>query len=235
MTATAWLDNPVWHALTGPHAGFAVGCGKARHYPRDIAPFSGIAEATPAAYANLAVDLPPHTEARLFRPKNEPPPLGWEVLRAHPIVQMVCDGKELPPDGDPDTRIVRLCPRDVPAMAALVETTKPGPFASRTPELGVYIGLRDPRGGQLIAMGGERLRVESHVELSAIAVHPAARGRGLGAAITAHLARSAIARGEIPFLHVFPNNPALRLYRRLGFRERATLWVLWHRPVDEDR
>jgi hypothetical protein len=29
------LDNPVWYALTGPHAHFATGQGKARHYPRD--------------------------------------------------------------------------------------------------------------------------------------------------------------------------------------------------------
>jgi len=231
----AVLDNPVWHALTGPHARLALGHGKARHYPRDMAPFSDIAEATPAAYANLAADLPPHTEARLFRPENEPAPSGWEVLSARPILQMVCDGKDLPPVTEPETRIVSLGPMDVPDMRALVETTKPGPFASRTCELGVYVGIRDPRDGQLIAMGGERFRLKSHIELSAIAVHPTSRGCGLGAAITAHLARATITRCETPFLHVFPDNPVVALYRRLGFRERATLWVLWHRPIDKDR
>ena len=50
------LDNPVWHALTGPHAEFAIGNGRARHYPRDIVPFSAIAEATPEAYRDLAFD-----------------------------------------------------------------------------------------------------------------------------------------------------------------------------------
>ena len=34
------LDNPVWHALIGPHQVHAIGCGAARHYPRDVAPFS---------------------------------------------------------------------------------------------------------------------------------------------------------------------------------------------------
>src|SRR5712664_1901220 len=52
------LDNPVWHALTGPQAGFALGRGAARHYPRDMAPFSAINESTPAAYADLAAHLP---------------------------------------------------------------------------------------------------------------------------------------------------------------------------------
>jgi predicted GNAT family acetyltransferase len=93
------------------------------------------------------------------------------------------------------------------------------------------LGIRETKTRRLIAMGGERFCLERHVELSAIAVHPEARGRGLGAAITAYLARAVVARGQVPFLHVFPDNPAAALYLRLGFRERARLWVLWHRPV----
>ena len=52
------LDNPIWHALEGPHGRHALGRGLARHYPRDIAPFSAIAEASAAAYSDLANDLP---------------------------------------------------------------------------------------------------------------------------------------------------------------------------------
>ena len=223
------LDNPVWHALTGPHACFAKGQGQARHYPRDVAPFSGIAEPTAAAYADLAADLPSQTAARLFRPEYEPVPPGWDTISAKPIVQMICDGSEILRSADPDPRIIPLGSTDVSEMLALVEAAKPGPFGSRTIELGTYVGVRHSRTGQLIAMGGERFRVDGHVELSAIAVHPDARGLGLGAVITAHLARAAIVRGETPFLHVFPDNPALRLYIRLGFRERTRLWVICRR------
>jgi ribosomal protein S18 acetylase RimI-like enzyme len=235
MTTLDALDNPVWHALTGPQAGFALGRGRARHYPRDMAPFSGIAEATLAAYDDLGADLPPQTEARLFRPAKEPAPTGWEEVSARPILQMIYDRKDLPPPNQGDTRIVPLGLADVGDMLALSEATKPGPFAARSGELGVYVGVRHEVSGVLIAMGGERLRLREHVELSAIAVHPMARGVGLGAAITAHLASAAISRGQIPFLHVFPDNPALGLYRRLGFRDRASLWVLWHRPVERRR
>jgi predicted GNAT family acetyltransferase len=80
-------------------------------------------------------------------------------------------------------------------------------------------------------MAGERFRLPGYVELSAICVHPEARRRGLGGVLTRTLMRRALARGEAPFLHVFPDNPAAALYARLGFRERATLWVLWRRPV----
>lgn len=230
---TAALDNPVWHALTGPHAHLALGRGKARHYPRDIAPFSAVAEATPAAYADLAADLPPRTEARLFRPANEPPPRGWETLSTQPIFQLVCDANALPPATDAESGIVQLGSENTAEMLTLIGETKPGPFGPRTSELGLYVGIRDGRGGRLIAMGGERLRVGGYVELSAIAVHPGARGRGLGGAVTAYLARAAIARGEIPFLHVFPSNPALGLYQRIRFRKRTTLWVIWNRLSTE--
>ena len=80
------LDNPVCHALTGPHARFAFGLGAARHYRRDIAPFSAIAEPTVCAYRDLAAGMPPGLEARLFRPTNEAAPSGWETISARPIV-----------------------------------------------------------------------------------------------------------------------------------------------------
>jgi len=224
------LDNPVWHALTGPHADLALGRGGARHYPRDMAPFSALEDATPAAYADLAAGLPPGLEARLFRPAEEPAPPGWEVLSARPILQMVANASGLVAILPAGARVVPLKPADAAEMLALAEAAKPGPFGPRTPELGRYAGVRGAD-GQLLAMAGERFRLPGHVELSAICAHPNARGQGFGAALTLHLAHAALGRGELPFLHVFPDNPAAALYARLGFRERARLWVLWHRPV----
>ena len=36
------LDNAPWHALTGPHARFAIGGDLARRYPDDVAPFVAV-------------------------------------------------------------------------------------------------------------------------------------------------------------------------------------------------
>jgi ribosomal protein S18 acetylase RimI-like enzyme len=129
-----------------------------------------------------------------------------------------------------ESRLITLGLADAADMLALAEAAKPGPFSGRTPELGLYAGLRDAT-GRLLAMAGERLRLSGYVELSGICVSPDARGQGFGAALTLYLARAALARGEAPFLHVFPDNPAAALYARLGFRLRTTLWVLWHRPI----
>jgi ribosomal protein S18 acetylase RimI-like enzyme len=220
------LDNPIWHALAGPHCRHALGRGLARHYRRDIAPFSAIAEASPAAYCDLADDLPAGTEARLLRPQVEPLPKGWEEIRRWPLLQMVA---QRPPE-EVEPRAAVLSLDDAPAMLDLVAATEPGPFARRTPLLGRYLGIRD--GHRLVAMAGKRMRVPGHVELSAICVHPQARGKGYAAALTQELMRRAFAQGERPFLHVRPDNgPAVTLYRRLGFEARRELVMQWRRPT----
>jgi ribosomal protein S18 acetylase RimI-like enzyme len=196
----------------------------AAHYPRDMAPFSAIEEPSAEAYADLALDLPPGAEARLFWRGEEPLPNGWEQLDSFSMLQMVA--RTVP---DPvDDAIASLTAADVPAMLELVAATKPGPFGSRTIALGRYLGVK--QAGRLIAMAGERLRLPGHVELSAIAVHPGARGQGHGARLTQALMARAFASGEVPFLHVRPENDAVALYERLGFRTRRELRVLWWRP-----
>ncbi len=220
------LDNPVWHALEGPHRSYASGRGMARHYPRDIAPFSAIAEPTGAAYADLAAGLPAGTEARLFRPHAEALPDGWEELQRFAMLQMVA---ARPPDVA-ESPALELSQTDAPDMIDLVAVAQPGPFGQRTPVLGRYLGIRD--GDRLVAMAGERLRFAGHVELSAICVHPEARGRGYAAALTRALMQRAFADGEVPFLHVRPDNTAaIGLYKRLGFETRRELVVLWRRPM----
>jgi ribosomal protein S18 acetylase RimI-like enzyme len=220
------LDDPVWHALIGPHSAHAVGRGLARHYPRDIAPFSAIVEASDAAYADLVVDLPPNAEARLFRSREEPLCRGWQQLDCFAMLQMIA--REAPKHVSEAGTL--LSAADSRAMTDLVAIAKPGPFGPRTPLLGQYFGVRD--GDRLLAMAGERMRLPGYVELSAICVHPEARGRGHAAGLTLQLVRLAFDRGEVPFLHVRPDNAAaVALYRRLGFETRRELVVTWRRPL----
>lgn len=222
------LDNPVWHALTGPHRGFALRHGLALHYPREVAAFSAIAESSDRAYADLARGLPPGTEARLVRARAEPVPAGWSVVNEVPLLQMQArafDGHQR--EGP---AVVTLGPRDGSAVMALVELTQPGPFAARTLEMGHYIGVFEQ--GQLLAMAGERLRLDTHVELSAICTHPSARGRGLAEGLMRRLMHDALQRGQQPFLHVLPANVgAITLYRRLGFVTRTEMHYRWCKPL----
>ena len=75
----------------------------------------------------------------------------------------------------------------------------------------------------VIARGGEaigRLYIEewqSQIRIIDIALVPAARGLGIGAAIFEDTFDVARARGKKVSIHVEKNNPARRLYFRLGF------------------
>jgi ribosomal protein S18 acetylase RimI-like enzyme len=222
------LDNPVWHALNGPHRAFARRHGLALHYPREVVAFSAIAEASAQAFADLALGLPADTEARLVRERIEPLPDGWQLVNDLPLLQMELRAFDGQPHDGP--AIVTLGPQERDAVLALVDLTQPGPFGPRTLEMGHYIGVFEQ--GQLLAMAGERLRLDAHVELSAICTHPSARGRGLAERLMRRLMHDALQRGQQPFLHVLPANAgAIALYRRLGFATRTEMHYRWCKPL----
>ena len=73
------LDNPVWAALTGPHAGFAEVRGRAARYRSDVSVFAGLADpADPAAWDDLAQLLGPGGTALVTG--SPVIPEGWEVV-----------------------------------------------------------------------------------------------------------------------------------------------------------
>ncbi|GLY50234.1 GNAT family N-acetyltransferase [Lentzea sp. NBRC 102530] len=214
------LDNAPFAALTGPHAHFAESRGAAVRYPADMSPFTGLPSTpSPADWADLAA-LAPHAVVT----GHEPPP-DWHVDTRLPLLQFVDDGIAAAPEPE----AVVLGAADVPEMLALASLTKPGPFLPRTVEMGTYLGIR--RDGRLVAMAGERLRVPGYTEVSAVCTHPEARGQSLGTRLLLAVADGIRARGETTFLHVLASNTgAIRLYERLGFRQRLSteLLILTH-------
>jgi ribosomal protein S18 acetylase RimI-like enzyme len=219
------LNNPVWHALTGLQARYGVRSGQAARFHADVAPFFAIVDARDAAYRDLRGIIGDAPEARLFRAMREPTPQGWVKTFERPIVQMICTR---PPRLRPDAAIETLGREDGADMMALANSAKPGPFGPRTAELGAYIGIRVE--GRLVAMAGERFRLPGYTEISAICTVPTFRGRGYGAAMVGHLTEAIIARGETPILHVFADNPAMKLYEAMGFAECRRLCIVWLAP-----
>ena len=213
------LDNAVWHALTGPLAPFAEGTGVARRFAPDVAPFAALPDRPDVeAWQALRALLGPGGTGALFRAALDVP-RGWEVVMQMPCWQMTCADPR-PAATAPDA--APLGPGDRDAMLALTAATRPGPFLARTHELGDYVGVR--RAGGLIAMAGERLRLQGATEISAVCTDPAHQRRGLAAGLVTLLAGRIRARGELPFLHVATDNHgALRVYEALGFTTRARI------------
>jgi ribosomal protein S18 acetylase RimI-like enzyme len=220
------LDNAVWHALTTTHAMFAEGTGRARRYPADVSVFGAVDSFDDESWADLATVTGTAGHVTIFRDEIPPPPPGWEVTldgRGHQMVLERLVPAPVPP-------IRRLAAADVPGALDLIARTRPGPFAVRTIELGAYFGVFD--GEELVAMAGERLRLPGFTEISAVCTAPAARGRGLAAGLSTHVASEILARGDTPFLHhADDNHGARRVYERLGFAfRRPVVFRTLHPP-----
>jgi ribosomal protein S18 acetylase RimI-like enzyme len=206
------LDRPVWHSLIGAHAHLARRHGVAAAYDPEVSEFAGTEHDGDAAWADLRSVLAGGVGILPGSPL--PVPDGVRVLMRIPVFQMVAEGWH----PEPDPEAIVLGPDDVADMLDLTSRTKPGPFEIRTRELGTYVGFRVD--GRLVAMAGERFRPPGYTEVSAVCTDPAFRGRGYAERAMRTVAAGIVARGEVPFLHVATENPAVRLYDKLGFRTR---------------
>ncbi len=211
------LDNPAYAALSGAHAQFAQVRGRVRRYTADVAPFLALPSSPSAQdWRDAASLVAPGTYAAVEYSDAELP-AGWKAVRAFDLVQMV--GERVTGVACPEA--IPLGAADVPEMLALVAQTEPGPFLSRTVELGDYLGIR--RDGALVAMAGERLRLDGWTEISAVCTRADRRGQGLASQLVGALIAGIERRSDRAFLHVLATNTtAIRLYQELGFRVRQT-------------
>lgn len=219
QTDEAVLDNPIWHALNGPQATFGRVAGLAARYEAAVSPIGAIAEPSAAALEDLATLFEPGEFVVLFTDtgalRDHP---AWRPTEPLVATQMVWrePSTVAPIEADP------LAVDEVDAMIALVQATDPGPFERRTIELGEYFGVHED--GDLLAMAGERFRLDGYTEVSAVCTDERARGRGYAAGLVALLVERMRARGEVPFLHVRVGSPsehaAKAVYERCGFRAR---------------
>lgn len=190
-----------------------------------MSPLAGLERPDRAAFDALASLAAPGDNAALFLESAVDPGPAWSVTRNVGLLQMVHAGGPLPAPGRP---FLELGGADAAEMLALARLTKPGPFDERTRELGTFLGVREE--GVLVAMTGERLRVPGFTELSAVCTHPDHLGRGHARGLMLEVASRIVARGEIPFLHVLPENArAIELYERLGFTKRVLFRLLFVR------
>jgi ribosomal protein S18 acetylase RimI-like enzyme len=219
-TDEALLDNPVYAALCGAHARFAQVSGRARRYPVDVAPFLGLPSPPSPEDWRDAADLVAPGSYAAVRYSGAELPDAWQAVEAFDLVQMI--GERVTGVDCPEA--IPLGAADVPEMLELVAQTEPGPFLTRTIELGDYLGISCD--GALVAMAGERFHLDGWTEISAVCTNPDHRGRGLASQLTRALIARIQLRSQRAFLHVLSTNTgAIRLYEELGFRVRQTATI----------
>ncbi|MBR7827153.1 GNAT family N-acetyltransferase [Actinospica sp. MGRD01-02] len=136
-------------------------------------------------------------------------PSQWDAMR--------CDA---PPPVQPGEERVRPI-EDLAALQEFLDRVNPHhSVRADHPEVERWLGARDAVSGELLAVGAFTRRRRGTAYLASIATAEAARGQGLGAAVTAALTRHAFTSGDTvcTLAHYHPNEPARRIYLRLGYR-----------------
>jgi predicted GNAT family acetyltransferase len=206
--------NPALHALRTRHRHLAVSAGDAVRYPLEVAPFAAVATPSTVALQQLHSLLAPG-ESLWIIGEHYPQVPGICFEQTLECLQMVLPEEITPPN--PAIEMVSLSDANATEMVALTTLAFPGFFRKRTCEMGSYYGVRS--GGELIAMGGERLALEGYSEISGVCTHPAHRGKGLAASLIWRLAQDHRRDGIVSFLHVAEENRrAIALYLRMGFK-----------------
>ena len=213
------LDNVIWQALTTRQTEFAESFLQARRFAREVTSLCAFEEPSGKAYESLGTLVGAGGTAAVFLDIPYQDRRGWSRVGGAPLLQMICENGTSASVDEPG-EIVELGRADVPEMVELATLTKPGPFGTRTYELGTYLGIRGS--GKLVAMAGERMKVPGHTEVSAVCTHPEHTGKGYARILMGEIMRRIRSRGETPFLHVRQDNErAIEIYKMLGFRERV--------------
>jgi len=158
----------------------------------------------------LGLDV--HSEDRL--------PAGWTL---HPAIRwhwMLTSTPVASP-----TSVTPLGARDTAAIDGVLDAAYPGAFR-RPGEPGVdyWAGIRSAD-GRLVAVGALERTGGGTAYLRAVTALPTHRGRGLGAAVSAHLTNVALTwpNGVATLAVTTDNHPARRIYEALGYRTIRTL------------
>lgn len=209
------LRNPVYHSLLANDAHLGVVSGKVAWFDEAVSPFAGFEERYESGFADLYKKLPAGRKILYATPLTPEIPQQWRVAVAVEGLQFLYEGGPLPEDSS--FQPLRLQEEHIGQMMALAACTKPGPFGQRTIEFGHYHGVF--QNGQLVAMTGQRLHVQSFTEISAVCTNPDHLGKGYASALVQHQVNLILRQGQIPFLHVrADNHRAIAVYERLGFR-----------------
>lgn len=214
------LDNPVWYSLSETHAPFTIDFNFTKFYNPDYCPFGAFETAKGTAphlmeYAKLTDN---------FYMVGDRPELS-KPLKIHKEIscfQMVITERIHIEAHD---EILKIAKEHTDIVYELVQLVQPGYFKRKTPLLGNYYGIF--KDNQLIALTGERMKMNGFTEVSAVVTHPDHTRKGYAKQLVAHTVNAIFEQGNIPFLHVADTNTrAIKIYEKLGFkiRRKMSFW-----------
>lgn len=214
------LDNPVWNALSESHEKFAIDYNGTKFYNPDYCPFGGFVK--PDSTFNAVNEYASLCENFFIVGEKPKVPATLKIVKELVCLQMVIHEKiQLTAANE----IIKLTDEHNEELCNLVNLVQPGYFKTKTFSLGSYYGIFEDE--KLIAIAGERMKMNDFTEISAIITHPEHTGKGYAKQLTSHVANKIFDENKIPFLHVVESNlGAVKLYEKLGFvtRIKISFW-----------
>jgi ribosomal protein S18 acetylase RimI-like enzyme len=217
MVNLSKLDNPVWYSLMERHQAVAINYINAKFYHPDYCPF-GAFEASDHL-SNGWIDYASLTDNFFIVGEKPTFPASLAIKREVVCLQMVLEKQ---PQVEIKENIALLDSKHEDALFELVNLVQPGYFKRKTSQLGNYYGIF--KDDKLVAVSGERMKLNGLVEISAIVTHPNYTSKGYAKQLITHTVNKIVERNCLPFLHVVQSNTsAIGLYNRLGFATRRTI------------
>lgn len=216
------LDNPIWYSLTETHKDYVVDYAGMKFYQPDYCPFGAFIDLDKTQksideYSALTSNFYVVGDRPLFSNRLT---LTQELI-CH---QMIID-KPITFDINEDILELKT-EKQKDSLFDLVDLVQPGYFKSKTVDLGKYFGIfKDEK---LIAVTGERLKMDAYTEVSAVVTHPSHTRKGYAKQLIAYTCNQIFSEDKQPFLHVAQTNIGpIKLYEKLGFTTRRKI-SFWH-------
>jgi len=220
------LDNPVWYSLSETHDDFAISYPGIKFYDPEYCPFGGFVTSD-----NIALQIDEYSKfINDFFLVGNKPVFSKKISLEKELVclQMVLEKRI---EAVLIQELIKLNVGSANALANLVNEVQPGYFKKKTKLMGDYFGII--KEGKLVAVTGERMKMNDFTEVSAVVTHPSYAGKGFARQLIAHTANKIFDENKTPYLHVAETNfGAIRLYENLGFktRRKISFWHLESRP-----
>ena len=216
------LDNPAWHSLNETHQSFAIGNDEIKFYQPQVCPFGGINSND----ADLISFFRNHRQLNSFFIIGDKPIVTPDLAIEKELIclQMVCSS---PVKMQFTENIVSLKEPHKKQLFDLVNLVQPGYFKEGTLLMGDYYGIYKNK--QLVAVAGERMKMDGFTEISAVVTHADFTGKGFAKQLVAQTANKNFEHNRVPYLHVAETNKsAVALYEKLGFviRRKISFWKM---------
>lgn len=211
------LDNPVWYSLSETHQNFAIDYGNIKFYHPDYCPFGGFKQigntSTFVSEYSMLID-------NFFIVGEKPEFSNSLKLKSELVCLQMVNHRKI--DLDIQKNILELDEEHMDDLLKLVNLVQPGYFKSKTSLLGNYYGIF--KNNELIAVTGERMKMDGYVEVSAVVTHPNHTGKGYPKQLIVNTVNNIFNQKKIPYLHVAKTNVrAINLYKKLGFQTRREI------------